>query len=707
MAGNAHLVDYLRVLRKRAWIALAVCVAVFMAGLVSTLKQTRIYKSTARIEITNEHNTIVPFQNVVPSSAESYWGLAYYLQTQYRIIASRGIAERAVALLKTDGKAGPELEGGDAAGALMGMIAVEPIPDCHLVDVGVLHPDKNRAMDYADAVVKAYIEESRSRKLEEVQEAVRWLSSQLASYKDKKQEFDQKLLEFKKKNDIVNLEDRQNAATKKLRERLDAYNGAQSTRAQLEGEWKKLEELADDAENRKTLANVLQSEVLSSLVLEIEKLDQEMSRLSVRYKSGHPKIQRVESERREAVKRIDAEVRGQIAAKKASFQLAKAKEDSLAKEVDRAKDEALDVEQRLIQFNTMRSESETAEKFYASLDQRFTEADLTSLFQRDNIHVVDEARLPGGPIRPHIPMNLALALGAGLLAGLGSAFFLEYLDRSVKGQEDVEAATGVPFLGVLPRAESELDALMHPRSHVAEAARTVRTNLLFSRPDNPVKSLLVTSAAPSEGKSTAVVNLGIAIAAGGARTLLVDTDLRRPRLHTVFGLRNERGVTNLVVGDGRLEDLCQKTDAPNLFVLPSGPIPPNPAELLGSAAFKEVAAQLGRSFDRVIFDSPPVIAVTDPAVLASVVDAVVLVAKAGKTGRDLLAAARKRLADVRAPLIGTLLNAMDVDGSGPGYPYYYAQYYGEGDGKGDGTSNGARPAREKAPPDVARAGSRD
>lgn len=718
-AREIHLLDYLRVLRKRAWIAAAVAACVLVSGLVMTLRQTRIYKATARIEITNERNTIVPYQNVVPSSAESYWGLAYYLQTQYRIISSRGIADRAVKLLEKDGKLGEELAGADPAGALMGMIAVEPIPDCHLVDVSILHSSPQKAQDYANAVVKAYIEESRDRRLAEIKNAVTWLSDQLSSYKDKKQAFEAQLLEFKKKHDIVNLEDRQSAATKKLRERLEKYHAAQSSSAELESEWKKLSEISRESD-RKVLATVLESKVLTALVQKIEDLDQERSRLAVDLTPKHPKMAQLDSEKKAAAKRIDEEVDRQVRAKKTSFELAKAKEKALAREVDEAKDEALDVEQKLIEFNTMLSESETAERFYASLDQRFNEADITSLFQKDNIHIVDAARLPGGPIRPKVAMNLAIAFAAGLLAGIGAAFFVEYLDRSVKGAEDVEAATGVPFLGVIPREEAALEVFRHPRSHVAEACRAVRTNLLFSRPDNPPKSMLVTSAAPGEGKSTTVVNLGAVFAAGGSRTLLVDTDLRRPRLHHVFGAKNDRGLTNLIVGDGALSELVRETEVPGLFLLPSGPLPPNPAELLGSGAFQGVVKQLLAAYDRVIFDSPPVIAVTDPAVLSSSVDAVVLVARAGGTARDLLASSRRRLADVRAPLIGVILNAPDEGTQVSAYPYYYA-YYGEGSPKGkngDGNGNGKNgnghgptdpPRAEDAPESperVARGGSR-
>lgn len=703
-----HLLDYVRVLRKRIWLAVAVAAAVFVAGLFVTLRQTKIYKATARIEITNEHNTIVPFQSAVPSSAESYWGLAYYLQTQYRVISERPIAERAVKILTEKKELGPELQGSDPAGVLAGMIVVEPIPDCHLVDVSVLHPVPKHASDYANAIVNAYVQESRDRRLTEIKDAVSWLSGQLKSYKEKKQKFEGELLEFKRKNDIVNLEDRQSAATKKLRERLDKFNASQSTSAELKSEWTKLAEISKESD-RKVLATVLQSDVLSALVQKVEELDQEKSRLEVKLTPKHPDMMRIESEKTAALKRIDGEVQRQVNAKKTSYELALAKEQALSREVDMAKDEALDVEQKLIEFNTMLSESETAERFYASLDQRFNEADVTSLFQKDNIHIWTTARQPGGPIRPKVPVNLAIALAAGLLAGVGAAFFVEYLDRSVKGAEDVELATGVPFLGVIPREEEALEVFRHPRSHVAEACRAVRTNLLFSRPDNPPKSILVTSAAPGEGKSTTVVNLGVTLAAGGQRVLLVDTDLRRPRLHSIFGVSNERGLTNLIVGDGTAETLVMKTEVPGLFLLPSGPIPPNPAELLGSAVFQAVAKGLIGAFDKVLFDSPPVIAVTDPAVLSSSVDAVILVARAGGTARDLLATTRRRLADVRAPLLGVILNAPDQGSQGTSYPYYYS-YYGEskekgnGNGNGNGKRNGKPGSHAKdAPPDAPKA----
>src|SRR5579859_3708292 len=191
-----HLIDYLRVLRKRAWMAGAVAAAVFLGGVLITLRQTRIYKAAARIEITNEHNTVVPYQNVVPSEAETYWGLAYYLQTQYRIIASRSITERAVKILQEKGELGDDLKGGDPAGALLGKVQVEPIPDCHLVDVAVLDPVPERAMDYANAVVEAYIVDSRERRFKDIQDAVSWLAGQLKAYREKKQDYEQTLLEF-------------------------------------------------------------------------------------------------------------------------------------------------------------------------------------------------------------------------------------------------------------------------------------------------------------------------------------------------------------------------------------------------------------------------------------------------------------------------------------------------------------------------------
>jgi capsular exopolysaccharide synthesis family protein len=306
------------------------------------------------------------------------------------------------------------------------------------------------------------------------------------------------------------------------------------------------------------------------------------------------------------------------------------------------------------------------------------------MLRTSNARILDAARPDPAPIRPRVRNNLVLGLLLGLLGGLGLAFALEQLDTTVKSQGDVEEKIGVPFLGILPRVTVERDApagdldlfvYRHPKSTAAEACRAVRTNLLFMSPDRPLRTMLVTSSGPREGKSATVIATGIAMAQSGGRVVLVDTDMRRPRLHRALGVPNDRGVSSVLVGDASLDDVVKSTEVPGLFLIPSGPIPPNPAELFHTQAFRDFIASVATHFERVIFDSPPVNAVADSVVLATQVDGTLLVLRADTTNKALARRAIRVLTDVKAKVFGAVLN--DVELRSGKYGELYAAYASE------------------------------
>jgi capsular exopolysaccharide synthesis family protein len=277
---------------------------------------------------------------------------------------------------------------------------------------------------------------------------------------------------------------------------------------------------------------------------------------------------------------------------------------------------------------------------------------------------------------------MATGLALGLFLAIGLVFLIEYLDRSVKGQEDVEKVLGLPFLGMVPKVEQadlldskdspELFTFRNPNSTSAECCRVLRTNILFSSPDRPHRTFLVTSSNQSEGKTTTVINLGITMAQSGHRTLLIDTDMRRPRLHKGLRVSNENGVSRIIVGDSEIDAAIKSTDVPNLYVLPCGPLPPNPAELLQTEKFAKLIETLGEKFDRVILDSPPILAVTDAVIVSRIVDGVVLVVRAGKTPHDAVTRAKRMVLNVKSRIIGVVLN--DVNLRNPAYYNYYNYY---------------------------------
>ncbi|MHB8878786.1 MAG: polysaccharide biosynthesis tyrosine autokinase, partial [Myxococcaceae bacterium] len=330
-------------------------------------------------------------------------------------------------------------------------------------------------------------------------------------------------------------------------------------------------------------------------------------------------------------------------------------------------------------------------RLYDLVLKRLKDIELSGLLRTSNVRVLDAARPSLLPVRPKVPMALGLALVLGLLGGLGLALLLELLDNSITGQADIEERLGVPFLGFVPTIpDDKLPALgkrdlhihTHPKSSVAECCRAIRTNLLFMTPDKPFKTLVVTSAGPQEGKSSSVINLGIAMAQSGNRVLLLDTDMRRPRLHKAFGVPNDFGISSLILNQGSLDTAVKSTEVPGLFVLPCGPIPPNPAELLHTQVFAELLEKLTQKFDRVILDSPPIGAVADAVVLGTQADGVLLVVKAGHTSRDMAKRAVRSIQDVNAKLLGAILNNINLDDPKYGDYYYYAYrqygaYYGD------------------------------
>jgi len=308
------------------------------------------------------------------------------------------------------------------------------------------------------------------------------------------------------------------------------------------------------------------------------------------------------------------------------------------------------------------------------------------------VQIVQYAREPRAPFKPDKQMNMVLAVVFGLLAGMGIAFFLEYMDDTVKTKEELQRITDVPLFGVIPNItarrgdmqKKDLYAYNQPKSTISEAFRGIRTAISYSSQKKENRVYLVTSSGPKEGKSTITINVATVMAYSGTKTILIDADLRRPRIHKSFDLNNTRGLTNVIIGDVSVQEAVQPTAVENLYVLPSGPIPPNPSELLGRERMVEVLEELRQYYDRIMLDTPPIGAVTDAAVLGRIVDSVILVVHAGKTRRKLIERGLEQLSQIDVDVSGIVLNNLKIGRKRyyPGYYhyyYYYSSYYGADD----------------------------
>lgn len=337
------------------------------------------------------------------------------------------------------------------------------------------------------------------------------------------------------------------------------------------------------------------------------------------------------------------------------------------------------------QVSRLQSALKRYEATYNSLLNNLAELRLTEAQATDNVVLATPAQPPKSPVRPRVLFNTLLAAIVGAMLAVGVAFLIEYLDDTIKTPDDVRAVSNLPTLAAVVRLDAEtsqqrLVALTAPRSPEAEAYRVLRTNLRFSSLDKPLETLVVTSAGPGEGKSTTAANLAIVFAQAGSRVLLIDADLRRPSIHKLLQVPNNIGLTTALVQLGnRPEEFVQATALQNLFVLTSGPVPPNPAELLGSARMQDLLAKLHESYDLIVIDSPPVLAVADATILSNQVDGTLLVASAGETRIEMLLRALERMDGVGIRPLGVVLNKLTAN-IGGSYYYYYAQYHSSDEG---------------------------
>jgi succinoglycan biosynthesis transport protein ExoP len=707
-----------RTVRKHWVLVSAIALSVTLGVGFYAIGQVKIYKASVSIQI--DPNPPRPLgtevQNVVDMGAGAYWSNKEYYQTQFQIIRSRRVAAETARVLGLNrdagflqnlpaGKAGrvPDATIERAADVLRSRLSVDPEKSSRLVVVSIEDADPARAQRIAKTLIDVYTQQNLDDVLTSAGNAGDWLRTQLEKLKVELESNEMALHDYKKTKNIlsVSIDDQSNM----LRGEMTLLNNdLTGVRTKIEGIAARVAELNKiDSQDPINLpaTELLTSNVLTTLRADYMAAKEASSTLAAMGKGAeHPEARaataRVEATRSALIIEV-ANVKGAL---EGDLRAARAQAAGLAGLFERAKGQALDLNLLEIEYNRLARSKNNTERLYSLVLERSKESDLTGMMRFNNIRIVDAPVVPRSPIRPNVPASVAVGLLLGLGLGLGAAFGRESMDRTVKSPEDLEREVGFPLLGLLPEIDSaghshspprrrrgtkrpssdepvELTVYREPTSGLAEAARALRTNIIFMSPDKPQRRLLVTSAGPAEGKTTVACCIAIAMAQAGQRVLLVDCDLRRPRLHRVFSRVNDAGVTNVLMDLDMLDRLKLETEIPNLSLLPSGPIAPSPAELLHSDRFGELLAELERRYDRVIIDSPPVVPVTDAAILSKRVDGTVLVVRAFDTRRELARRAVRNLQDVDANVVGTVLNALNP-GRGTGYQqYYYYHYYGK------------------------------
>jgi len=704
---DVHLLDYVRVLYKRRWTAATVFLIVLLAAAVYAFTATPVYEARTRLLIESDDPHIVSFKEVIDKGpAESD-----YYQTQYKILQSRTLARdtlealhlwnnplfgeppaswwtqlgswaaRLVPFGRSTGRtaAAPADEAEAQSRAIdrfLEQLTIAPVRNSRLVDVQFRLQDPVVAADVANGVAKAYIERDLAYKFTASKDANDWLGDRLAEQRAQVEKAELALQHYREQNAAISLEDRQNIVVQKLADLNAAVTKAKTERLQKEGIYRQLEGAGTDVATLDTFPAILGNTFIQTQKTELAALQRQQAQLSERLGDRHPDMVKIRS----AIQKTEAELRTEVAkvvqGVRTEFEAALVQEQNLTAALDQQKRESLAMNRKGIEYSVLEREVESSRQIYQSLMQRAKETSVTGELKSSNVRVVDRAEIPRQPVSPRGLLSLVLALVGGSFLACGLVFFFEYLDNRIKTPEEVEARLGLPAIGLIPalgknwrNVEPLLSNGVPP--DFAEAFKALRTNVLFSAADKGCRVVVVTSSGPGEGKTIVASNLAIGVAYAGQRVLLVDGDLRRPRVHQVFGVEQEPGLSNALVGDAKASDAVRRTDVAGLCVLTAGRVPPNAAELLGSRRFKELLASIRGQFDWVVIDSPPVMAVTDPNILASLSDSVVFVIGAEMTGYQIARRAVEQLERARAVFAGGVLNRVQIQR----HSYYYSHHY--------------------------------
>ncbi len=726
-----HLYDYLLILRKHQWLILSFLLLVVTIVSIATFRTRPVYVATAKIEIDRENPNVLPFQG-----ADSYDLMMEdenYIETQAKILTSETLALQTI---RNSGVAthpefasenGPSeaIATGSLANqkrppeisAFLGSLGVKRIPNSNLMEVSFESTDPQLAARMVNAHLENYIEQNYRSRYEATTQASRWLAGQLDELKVKVERSENARIEYERQNQIWTVDDKQTMTTQRLGDLNKELTDAQSDRIKKQA----LYEFAKSGE-LEAVPQLRDNTVLEDLQKRRSDLSVQYTEAVNQYGPNFPKVQRIQAQIKDVDEQITRQRKSVVTVLENDYRAALQLEELRTKALDQQKADTNVMSEKMVQYNILRREAEANKALYEGLLTKLKEAGISAGLRSSNIHIVDPAMIPSYPSRPAKARNIALAFLVGLIGGIGLALLREYLDNTVKTPDDVETLARLPSLAVVPafgdgatasrrsgllRGAStngnekriELVAQHLPKSQVSEAFRALRTALLLSQPDRPPQVILVTSALPREGKTTAAANLAVTLAQLGDKTVIMDGDLRKPGITRLLNLGTGKyaGLSSYLAGVSTLDLVTVPHPAiPNLAAIPTGPLPPNPADLLSSHRLADAIAELRTKYKFIVIDSPPIMAATDAVILSVQADGVLLVVRSGETPKEAFTRTRDLLISVKSHLLGVVLNA--VDASAPDYYYSYRYYpysYGYGPQEALDPLSEAPPSRAK------------
>jgi capsular exopolysaccharide synthesis family protein len=714
-----NLLEYWQILLDRRNVVFVCLGVVLVLGVLITFLSTPQYRAITVIQIERQGPDILTFKDVV--GTDPAWN-AYqdFYQTQYKILQSRSVLR--IAAERLDLMNRPELvtRTGSPVGRLIkwarglvsgpreeadqvevamafiaGGLSIAPVRSSHLVEVRFTDRDPDLARDIANAVADSYQQFNLTSRYDTTNQASEFLTKEVARLESEIAALERRLQVYSTEKELLAFSDGTTDISEQALADLNARHvEARSRLAINQARYEALRNAPSDS-----LEEVLNNSLINHLKQQYAEIERRYTQMAERFKPGWPALTQLREELDQTQERLEIETanitRQVVEVAKSHYEQARAEMFNLEQQVEIQKREVQRVSRDAIDYASLKEEIHTRREVLKDLVARQSQTETSGQLRgtgASNIRVVDRAETPDRPVRPRKAINLVVSLVLGLGLGIGLAVVLHFVDNTIKSEQDLERyAPGLAVLGYVPlfhplrvvdaegrkthEKEPKPDLASHddPRSGFAEAFKNLRTSLLLASPDHPPRRVVVTSCEPGDGKSTVALNLGIVLTQMGRRVLLVDADLRRPRIQRVVESKNEVGLSSYLSGNATADRLIGATGVPGLDVITSGPIPPNPSELLDSPRLSDLFDELEQRerYDHIIVDSPPALLVADGIILSTKVDATILVVRAAATRRESCVQGVARLQRARARLVGTVLNALS---DRPRYYYYRKEY---------------------------------
>jgi len=714
-----NLREYLDIVIRRKWLIIAcVVIAVVSVG-IKSLTETPLYRATASLEISPVTPKIVMFQDVVEMGSPT-WNTEQYYETQFRLLKSASFGTNVISKLGLDknliveneqsnkssegffssiiGRIFPDKNKGkenikenkvelnelqaekknSLARSFLAGLVIRPVPKTSIVNLQYISPNPEFAKKAVNTIVDEYINWLLERKHSASKSARKFLQKQLGQTKANLEKAEETLNSFAKSVNIVSLDGTLNLEYTQLSKLNEALSETENERLAKEAVYEEIK-----SGNFEYLPNIVNDESMVEVRTEYTALKSKLDNLSVIYGPNYPEIKqlkaqlaRVETEMGERAENVANSIKSEYKATLRKEKLIRERTDEQNKRVAALNDKA-------IQYKILAREVDTNKSIFESLLQRLKETEITSASEATNVQVLDYSTKPRFPFSPNYKNNISYAAMVGLMIGVLIAFVLNFFDNTIKDDEELKTKFRVPFLGSIPLAKDleegfkiEISVHEQPNSLISEAFRVIRTSLLYSSPENPPKSILISSTQPLEGKTTTSVNLALSLSQSGQRVVLVDSDLRKPRIHKLLSKNgNTHGLSSYLVGESDYTEIVAESNLDGLKIVTSGPIPPNPAELVGSRKMRELIERLEDEFDIIILDGSPIGGFADSRLLSRLVDGVVIVTSIGITQKPMLKNSIEEIRKVRGRIIGTVVNRLETTRGKYGYNYYY--YYSE------------------------------